>query len=80
MCKKGNKGQKAWRFLAVLAVAAVLTIIVLALYMAGNEFMTLTAVYKYLTMLAFIVAICGTYAMEIDWEKKDEMNHEEGLR
>ena len=42
--------------------------------------MTLTAVYKYLTMLAFIVAICGTYAMEIDREKKDEMNHEEGLR
>ena len=80
MCKKGNKGQKAWRFPTVLAVAAVLTIIVLALYMAGNEFMTLTAVYKYLTMLAFIVAICRTFAMEIDREKKDEMNHEEGLR
>ena len=42
--------------------------------------MTLTAVCKYLTMLAFIVAICGTLAMEIDREKKDETNHEEGLR
>lgn len=42
--------------------------------------MTLTAVCKYLTMLAFIVAICRTFAMEIDREKKDEMNHEEGLR
>ena len=51
-----------------------------ALYMAGNEFMTLTAVCKYLTMLAFIAAICGTFAMEIDREKKDETNHEEGLR
>lgn len=80
MSKKGNKGKKAWRFPAVLAVAAVLTIIVLALYMAGNEFMTLTAVCKYLTMLAFTVAICGTYAMEIDWEKKDETNHKEGLK
>lgn len=80
MSKKGNKGKKAWRFPTVLAVAAVLTIIVLALYMAGNEFMTLTAVCKYLTMLAFIVAICGTFAMEIDREKKDETNHEEGLR
>lgn len=75
-----KKGQKVWRFPAVLAVAAVLTIIVLALYMAGSEFMTLTAVYKYLMMLAFIAAICGTLAMEINQEKKDEMNHEEGLR
>ena len=46
----------------------------------NNEFMTLTAVCKYLTMLAFTVAICGTYAMGIDREKKDETNHEEGLR
>ena len=75
-----KKGKKTWRFPLVLAVAAVLTIIVFALYMAGNEFMTLIAVCKDLTMLAFIVAICGTYAMEIDWEKKDETNHEEGLR
>ena len=80
MNKKAEKGQRAWRFLAVLAVAAVLTIIVLALYMAGNEFMTLTAVCKYLTMLAFIAAICGTFAMGIEREKKDETNHEEGLR
>lgn len=42
--------------------------------------MTLTAVYKYLMMLAFIAAICGTLAMEINQEKKDEMNYEEGLR
>ena len=33
-----------------------------------------------LAVLAFIVAICGTLAMEIDPEKKDETNHEEGLR
>lgn len=76
----GKKGKAAWRFPAVLAVVAALAMIVLALDMAGNEFMTLTAVYKYLMMLAFIAAICGTYAMEIDREKKDEMNHEEGLR
>lgn len=80
MSKKGNKGQKAWRFPAVLAVIAVLTIIVLALYMAGNEYMPLAAVYKYLMMLAFITAICGSAAMQIDQEKKDEMNNEEGLR
>ena len=80
MRKKGKKGQRAWRFPAILAVAAVLTIIALALYMAGNEFMTLTAVCMYLTMLAFTAAICGTFAMEIDREIKDEMNHEEGLR
>ena len=75
-----KKGKAAWRFPVVLAVAAVLTIIVLALYMAGNEFMTLTAVCKYLTMLAFTVAICGTYAIGIDRENKDETNLEEGLR
>lgn len=61
---------EAWRFPAVLARAAALAMIVFALYIAVNEFMTLTAVYKYLMMLAFIVAICGTFAMEIDQEKK----------
>lgn len=75
-----KKRKAAWRFSAVLAVIAVLTIIVLALYMAGNEYMPLAAVYKYLMMLAFIAAICGSAAMQIDQEKKDEMNNEEGLR
>ena len=42
--------------------------------------MPLAAVNKYLMMLAFIAAICGSAAMQIDQEKKDEMNNEEGLR
>ena len=64
-----KKGKAAWRFPAILSVVAILAMIVLALYMAGNEYMPLVAVYKYLMMLAFIAAICGTFAMEIDQEK-----------